>query len=424
MVKDTTTDSGIDPNSNDDELLDDGSLNLPPQLLQVIDDKGKIKDETTLHKHAELAVDIQALARLPMQQTVHDNVRTLSGEQFRIATRRARGYDGMDFYVRVGQSISAVQRARLHLLVVLIVAIPLALLLGSYGGWVLANQALRPVDELTRTAEHISARDLAARVPVPAQNDELSRLAATFNAMITRLQAAFERQKQFTSDASHELRTPLAVMRGEIELALRRERPSEEYQRTLSSTLEEIVRLSRLVEDLLMLARADAGRVELQCEPVELRQLGENMTDYISALAELRAQTLRFDAPDSPITIHADQQRIKQLLLNLLDNAIKYTPEGGAIRLSLKADNQWAILTVADNGRGIPAEDLPHVFERFFRRSAKTADRTASGSGLGLSIVKWIVDAHGGQIEVQSKLGEGTTFTVKLPLNESLKPGA
>jgi heavy metal sensor kinase len=415
MVKKSTTETGVDPESSGDESPNGETLNLTPQLLQVIDDKGKIKDETSVHQHAVFALNINDLSRLPMQQTVHDTVRTLNGEEFRIATRRGKGYDGMDFYVRVGQSLSALQRARWRLLLILGIAIPLALLLGSYGGWALANQALRPVDELTRTAENISARDLTERVPVPAQNDELSRLAVTFNAMISRLEAAFERQKQFTSDASHELRTPLAVMRGEIELALRRERKPEEYQLTLASALEEVVRLSRLVEDLLMLARADAGRVELHCEPVELSQLCANITDYILPLAEQRAQTLRFEAPDTPVTIHADQQRIKQLLLNLLDNAIKYTGEGGAITLTLKAENHEAILTVTDTGRGIPAEDLPHVFERFFRRSAKTADRTASGSGLGLSIVKWIVDAHAGQIDVQSESGRGTTFVVRLP---------
>ena len=416
MVKSTTSETGFDIEPETGEPTNEQTFNLPPELLQVIDDQGTIKDETHVHEHDELAVDMNALTRLPMQQTINESVRTLSGEDFRIATRRGKGYDQKDFYVRVGQSLAALQRARSRLLLILGIAIPLALLLGSYGGLVLANQALRPVDQLTRAAEHISASDLNERVPVPNQNDELGRLAAQFNAMIARLQAAFERQRQFTSDASHEMRTPLAVMRGEIELSLRRERTTQDYQRTLTSNLEEILRLSRLVEDLLMLARADAGKVELQREPLELRQLCADMTDYIAPLAEQRAQTLRYVAPATNVTINADAHRIKQLLLNLLDNAIKYTGEGGAITMSLKAENDSAILTIADTGRGIPAEDLPHVFERFFRRSAKTADRTATGSGLGLSIVKWIVDAHDGHIEAHSKLGEGTTFAVQLPL--------
>ncbi len=416
MVKASTSETGFDIEPDSGESANEATPLLTPQLLQVIDDKGTIKSDSYAHPEDELAVDMKALTRLPMQQTIHETIRMHDGENLRLATRRAKGYDQKDFYVRIGQSLAPLQRARSRLLLILGIAIPLALLLGSYGGLVLANQALRPVDQLTRAAEHISASDLNERVPVPDQNDELGRLAAQFNAMIARLQAGFERQRQFTSDASHEMRTPLAVMRGEIELALRRERTTPDYQRTLTSNLEEIIRLSRLVEDLLMLARADAGKVELQREPLELRQLCADMTDYITPLAEQRAQTLRYVAPATPITINADSHRIKQLLLNLLDNAIKYTGEGGEITMSLTAENDTAILTITDTGRGIPSEDLPHVFERFFRRSAKTADRTATGSGLGLSIVKWIVDAHDGHIEAQSQLGEGTTFAVRLPL--------
>jgi two-component system, OmpR family, sensor kinase len=417
MVKNSTSETGFDIEPEANEPANDPSFNLPPELLQVIDDKGTIKDETHVHDHDELTVDLNALNRLPAQQTIHETVRTLSGEDFRLATRRGRGYDQKDFFVRVGQPLATLQRARMRLLLILGIAIPLALLLGSYGGLVLANQALHPVDQLTRAAEHITASDLNERVSVPAQNDELGRLAAQFNAMISRLQAAFERQRQFTSDASHELRTPLAVMRGEIELSLRRERTSAAYQHTLTSNLEEIVRLSRLVEDLLMLARADAGKVELQREPLELRQLCVDMTDYLMPLAEQRSQMLRCETPSTDLTISADRHRIKQLLLNLLDNAIKYTGEGGQITLHLKTEGHAAILSVTDTGRGIPAEDVPHVFERFFRRSAKTADRSATGSGLGLSIVKWIVDAHEGEILVQSELGQGTTFEVRFPLS-------
>jgi heavy metal sensor kinase len=299
------------------------------------------------------------------------------------------------------------------------VGIPIALLLGSYGGLYLANQALRPVDRITRGAEQIAAGDLSERVPVPGTTDEIGRLATTFNHMISRLEAAFERQKQFTSDASHELRTPLAVMRGDIEITLRRERSAEEYKRVLTSNLEEIVRLSRLVEDLLTLARADAGRVELRREPVDLDELCRKMVEYISPLAHQQEQTLSYDGPERAVTVNADFVRIKQLLLNLLDNAIKYTDSHGRIALGLRTENNEAVITVSDTGRGIPSEDLPQIFDRFFRRSAKTADRSASGFGLGLSIVKWIVNSHGGRIEAESDIGKGTTITVRLPLLET-----
>ena len=167
---------------------------------------------------------------------------------------------------------------------------------------------------------------------------------------------------------------------------------------------------------LLMLARADSGRVELRCEVVDLNKLCQQMVEYISPLAQQRDQMLTYESPNTALAINADLQRIKQMLLNLLDNAIKYTEPGGSVKLALKAENKHAVITVTDTGRGIPAEDLPHIFERFFRRSAKTSDRSAAGFGLGLSIVKWIVDSHGGQIETQSQQGQGTTFIVKFPL--------
>lgn len=395
----------------------EGLLQLSPHMLQVIDERGRIADENLVSPKDHMSVDIDALMKLPISETHFASVRLESGEHLRVATRRVKDHEGEGtYFIRLGQSLEAVQSARRRALIVLAFAIPLALLLGSFGGLLLVNQALSPVDRITNTAELIAQGDLTERVPTPAKMDEIGRLAATFNHMISRLQAAFERQKQFTSDASHELRTPLAVMRGDIEITLRRERPPEEYQRVLTSNLEEIIRLTRLIEDLLMLARADSGRVELRCEPVDLNQLCQQMTEYITPLAMQRDQTLTYDSPGNTITINADLQRIKQMLLNLLDNAIKYTDLGGKITLSLQAKDKQAVITLTDTGRGIPTEDLPHIFERFFRRSAKTSDRSASGFGLGLSIVKWIVDSHNGKIEATSAAGQGTIFVVKFPL--------
>lgn len=403
-------------NHENEELLP-----LAPHVYQIINEQGKVTDGAVATPNDHLPVDVAELMRSEVGKTVFKSIRLESGESLRVATRRVKDYDSEGtYFIRLGQSLAAVEGARRRALLVLGIAIPLALMLGSFGGLLLANQALSPVDRITSAAEQIAKGDLTERVPMPANSaakmDEIGRLAATFNHMISRLQAAFERQKQFTSDASHELRTPLAVMRGDMEIALRRERSPEEYQRVLSSNLEEIIRLTRLIEDLLMLARADSGRVELRCEPVDLNKLCQQMAEYITPLAQQRDQTLSYEQPKEPITINADLQRIKQLLLNLLDNAIKYTPPGGSVTLGVKTESRFAIITVADTGRGIPAEDLPHIFERFFRRSSKTSDRSAAGFGLGLSIVKWIVESHGGQIETNSQQGQGTTFIVKLPL--------
>ncbi len=411
-------------NGDDDEHL----LQLSPHLIQIIDDRGRVTDETVSPRREQLEVDIEKLRQLEVGNNYFETVRLSDGNYMRVATRRARdqGDDG-SYYIRLGQSLETLDAALRRLLIILGIAIPVALILGSYGGLLLANQALRPVDRISRAAEQISTGDLTERVPMSSKMDEIGRLVVTFNQMISRLQAAFERQKQFTSDASHEMRTPLAVMRGDIEIALRRERSDEEYRRVLTSNLEEIVRLSRLVEDLLMLARADYGQVELRHEPVDLNKLCQQMVEYISPLAQQKGQDIHYlhlngkaiefaQVESRAIKISGDMQRIKQLLLNLLDNAIKYTDFGGKVSLELKTDDKCAVITIADTGRGIPPEDLPHIFERFFRKSKTTSDRSATGFGLGLSIVKWIVDSHSGKITAQSEVGRGTTFTVKFPL--------
>ncbi len=390
---------------------------VAPQIVQLISEDGAITDEPIPDKTHQLQVNVAELRAINDDQVHFATVRLLTGEQIRIALQRTRDHDGQIFFIRVGQSLSPLQKARRQLVILLAIAGPVALLLGSYGGLLLANQALNPVDRLTRAAEEIEAGDLSKRVQVPPKMDELGRLAATFNRMIARLQAAFERQRQFTADASHELRTPLAVMRGDIEIALRRERPPEDYRSVLTSNLEEIMRLSRLVEDLLMLARADAGQAVLQCEPIDLDELCAQMVEYLSPLAEEKGQRLTYQLPATlPLQINADAQRIKQLLLNLLDNALKYTPADGTITLTLTSEDHEAVLSIADTGRGIPEEDLPRIFDRFFRHSRSTSDKTVQGFGLGLSIVRWIVHSHGGRISAESTLDKGTKFIVRLPL--------
>jgi signal transduction histidine kinase len=234
--------------------------------------------------------------------------------------------------------------------------------------------------------------------------------------MIGRLAQAFERERRFTADASHELKTPLAVLRGDIEVALRREREPAEYQRVLKSSLEEIARLTKLTDDLLTLARSDAGESVLDLEPVRLDLLAANARAYVASLAESAGVALTYDAPASPVVIEGDQKRLQQLLVNLLDNAIKYTTAGGNVRLSLTVVDSAAVIEVSDTGRGVPESALPHIFERFYRRT-DSRDSRVTGFGLGLAISKWIVDAHSGSIEVESREGSGSRFTVRLPLS-------
>jgi heavy metal sensor kinase len=396
-------------------------LQLSPHVAQILDEQGRVSDEVTVLTEDRLPIDLRDLASVSLGETRFLTLRTERGDLMRVGMRRLRDPEGGGgtYFIRLAQSLRPLQGARERLLQMLGLTIPVVLLLGSLGGGLLARQALLPVDRMTRTAARIGGGDLSERVAVPAQQDEIGRLAVTINQMIARLQAAFERQKQFTADASHELRTPLAVIRADLEIALRRERSTGEYQEVLTSTLEEAIRLSRLVEDLLLLTRADVGRLELHCQSVDLTALGREVVAHLLPLARERQQTLTCASGPEPLWLSADPQRLRQMLTNLLDNALKFTPEEGRITLTFAEKQGTARLWIRDTGRGIPSEDLPYIFDRFFRRSSLMGDRAVAGAGLGLSIAQWIVNAHGGSIHVSSKLGEGTEFAISLPLADS-----
>lgn len=403
------------PSANE-EPSQPGVLMFAPQFVSVLDRNGKVTDQIPDAEGHEVPVSKPALERAAREWVPeYDEVSLSPTEHVRIITWPARDEDGEMFFVVVGQSLRDVQRAQKQLVLLLAIANPVALLLASLGGLWLANKALRPVDRLTRAAERIGRGNLSERVEEHRSQDEIGRLAATFNQMISRLEQTFERERRFTADASHELKTPLAVLRGDMEVALRRQRTPEEYQRVLESSLEEIARLTKLTEDLLTLARSDADQSVLEREHVELDQLAAEAREYIAPLAQSAGVSLSYEAPASAIVVEGDQKRLQQLLVNLLDNAIKYTPPGGNARLALSKEGSSAVIEVSDTGRGIPASALPHIFERFYRQT-DPRDSRVTGFGLGLAISKWIADAHGGSIAVNSNEGQGSTFTVRLPL--------
>jgi heavy metal sensor kinase len=316
--------------------------------------------------------------------------------------------------VAVGESLRTMQETLRQLLLVLAVVVPGTIGLASLGGLWLAHRALAPIDGITRRVQRLNAADLDQRLNLDLPDDEVGRLARTFDNMLARLDEAFHRQRQFTADAAHELRTPLAIMKGDIEVTLLRPRRGPEYRRALAGLAEEVDGLTRLVEDLLLLARSDTGQPLLHLEPVDLVDLLAVVADQMRLLAEPRGLSVTLECPEIlPIT--GDPDKLLRLFRNLMDNAITYTPPGGRITLRARAEPAGRVLVeVADTGPGISAEHQPHIFERFYRADASRS-RASGGAGLGLAIARWIAEAHGGQIAVESALGWGTTFRVSLP---------
>ncbi|HQU42657.1 MAG TPA: ATP-binding protein, partial [Pirellulales bacterium] len=279
------------------------------------------------------------------------------------------------------------------------------------GGFFLSRRALEPVARSIETARLLNPADLSARLPVSGADDELDELAHTMNEMLDRLAVYHAQIQQFTADASHELRSPLGAMRTAIEVALQQPRPGEEYRRVLETLGTQCERLSDLVNNLLLLARADAGQVELRRDFVDLAEIIGETIDLYQPVADDQDVTLDWCAP-SPVAVRGDRGRLHQLVTNLLDNALKFTDRGGRVTVRLEAERAAARLTVADTGVGIASDRLPYIFDRFYQLDAARAGR---GSGLGLSICSWIVTAHGGTIEAASQPGRGTVMTVVLP---------
>lgn len=334
------------------------------------------------------------------------------GRRIRVASRVVEGFDG-PLIIQAADSLEPMHADLARLLAILLTVAPLVMLAALWGGYVLSRRALAPVDRLTRTALRISATQLSERVMV-GSDDELGRLARAFSGMIDRLQKSFTSMQQFTSDAAHELRTPLAVLRSETEVALRGERSADEYRDVLHSQLEEIDRISRLADQLLFLSREDAGQPPPIAVAVRLAPLVADVTDQLRPAASARSLSLRLAGSFPDCTVLGDPDRLRRLLVNLIDNSIKYTSSGGEIRVSGMRENGDVDISIEDTGVGIAEEHLPRLFDRFYRVDA--ARTGADGSGLGLSICRSIVESQQGQISLQSRPGAGTIVSVTLPV--------
>jgi heavy metal sensor kinase len=400
-----------------DQLLTDRYGVRPfGRYIQLLDESGKIGGSSTNVQDLKIPISVPTLKAASKGITTYENVQVMGKYPLRLITMPVMDNGRMIGVVQVASSLEGVEEALDKLALILLIAVPAVLLFTSAGGLFLANKALRPVDQITRIARRIGSGDLSQRIRIKRVNDELGRLAATFNEMIAKVDESFRQVKRFTADASHELKTPLTILRGEVEVGLKKERATKEYKRILVSNLEEITRMSRIVDDLLTLSRADMGELKMEREEVDLSALAREVWDDLQILAHQRRVELTFIG-DGLAPVYGDPLFLRQLILNLAENGLKYTRPGGEVSIKVEGDraNGVARVLVVDTGVGIAAKDLKRIFDRFFRTD-KARSRDTGGTGLGLSICQWIAQAHKGEIAVRSKVGKGSTFTVTLPL--------
>ena len=336
-----------------------------------------------------------------------------SGEQhLRVVSVPLKSNTHRAAILQVAISLDAVDSARIGLTNILIVLLIVAILFSGNAAWLTLGQTLKPLETITETAEQINrADDLSRRIIYEGPADEIGSLVDSFNQTLERLEALFTSQQRLLADVSHELRTPLTVIKGNVDLMRRMKQLDDE---SLTSIDQEAGRLTRLVGGLLLLAQAESGKLALVEKPVELDLLVTEVFQEMSVLAGNKVR-LRLNEIDQVI-INGDRDRLKQVLINLMANAIQYTPHGGEVFLSLEKISEQARLICRDTGPGIPPEDLPHIFERFYRAEKSRTRGKTTGFGLGLSIANWIVERHGGRIEVNSKDGQGTSFAIWLPI--------
>ena len=395
-----------EPSRLQEELREHQELREQADFLQVCDQNGRWIYRSRLMTHYDVPVPVRATYSAYNVMSVDLPLRVLvrelnsSGNMYRIQVAAPMDdfYDAMDRFKWTVLLLS-----------------PLLIIVASAGGYWLSGRALAPVDKMTRAAQDINSNNLAKRLDVPQSGDELQRLSETLNRMLGRLESSFDRITQFTADASHELRTPLALMRTTIEVSLRTSQTVGEYREAQQEVLSELEKTSSLVEKLMLLARADAGVETLQRAPVNLADCLHDACKDGQILAEAKQLKLAENIDAQDLFVEGDSHALRRLFLILIDNAVKYTPPGRSVSVGLRQSNGSAVSEFRDTGIGISAEDLPHIFDRFYRAD-KARSREFGGVGLGLSIARWVAEAHGGSIEVQSTLAAGSIFRVFLPL--------
>jgi heavy metal sensor kinase len=319
--------------------------------------------------------------------------------------------------IQLGTHLHFVRKNLVHFRNNILVAIPIIVVLGAMGGWILARRSLSPIGYIASKAQSITSENLSERLSPRGTGDEMDDLIGTINGMIARLESSFKRMAEFTADASHELKTPLCALRGEAELLLSKERATEEYEEGMAHFIERFDHLNRMINDLILLSKSDSSQVELNMVPLRLDLLIQDIGNLFQILAEQKNIVLRIDLCQEMVVM-GDKMRLQQLFTNLIDNAVKFTPERGSIRICVEKDRDFVKVKVVDTGMGIPKEEQENIFKRFYRVD-KSRSKETGGVGLGLSIAEWIVHAHHGRIEVDSELNKGSTFTVYLPVQKA-----
>jgi heavy metal sensor kinase len=357
-----------------------------------------------------IPADVRVLAAKPGLSDVRFPTQRLRFDSSIVPAR-----DGStSFLVRVGIPLDPADTARREFLHALLLLVPIGIALAALAGWQMARRALRPMTNLATAARKIDVQKLSERLPVRGTGDEVDDVAKAFNETLGRLENSVEQMKQFTASISHELRTPLTTLRGEAEVALLEARSADEYKRVLSSQLEEFDKLTHMINQLLVLARAEAGEIQWADQAVDLSALALSLSEQMEPVAT--AKNIRLNSHvQAGVFVHGDANWIEHAILNLFDNAIKFTAGGGEVDVTLSSQNGDAVLRVQDTGVGISADALPHVFDRFFR-AEPSRSKSVDGVGLGLALAKWIVEKHRGHIEVQSQIGKGSSFTIRIPL--------
>ncbi len=381
------------------------------KFIQIIDPSGKIGAKMNDMETDVVPVPYSTFQKGAKGEIVYETIEN-ANSRIRIVTIPIIESNQVSL-IQVGSSLADFDETMKKLFFIMIIGIPTSLSVIIIVGYFMAKKSLKPVDQIRKAAVKISSTNLDERIDIKGRKDELGRLAETFNAMIARLKDSFQRINQFSIDVSHELKTPLTILKGETEVVLRKERDNEEYKELLQSNLEEIDRMAQIIDDLLLLSKADSQDMKLNIGNISLRDLVADVCVNMKIFADKKDIALVIDEL-ADVRLAGDELKLRRMLWNIMENGIKYTPQGGIVNVSSYTNNGYVCINVKDNGIGISNDDIKYIFDRFYR--ADRSRKRESGSGLGLSISKWIAEAHKGVIEVVSQPSKGSQFLIKLPI--------